>query len=287
MEKILKCGKAEAVVNTLGGELTSFKVDGKEYVWYADSAHWAGHAPLCFPFVSLLKDNKVRFDGVEYEIPLRHGIARRSEFELLECNDESASFLFTSSEATKQYYPYDFELIATHDITEDSFKTTYRVINKGDKAMHFCIGAHPGFCTHSSIEEWKLVFEKEENCTLYYTDKKSEFSYDYKYSRPLTTEFDLKYADYDVDALICPDLNSRKVKLVRKDDGSGMEFDFTGFDVLTLWSPPKKNSPFFALEPWKGLPALTDESGEFSDKPYCITLAPGEEYTIGYSLKAI
>ena len=49
MEKILKCGKAEAVVNTLGGELTSFKVDGKEYVWYADSAHWAGHAPIAFP----------------------------------------------------------------------------------------------------------------------------------------------------------------------------------------------------------------------------------------------
>ncbi len=284
MEKILKCGAAEAVVNTLGGEMTSYKIGDREYLWCGDAAHWSGHAPVCFPFVSALKDGKVKFDGAEYTMDKKHGIARKSEFELAALTDNSASFTFASSETTKKSYPYDFLLTVTHTITEEGFKTEYKVKNTDSKSIKFCIGGHPGFFTDGSIEDWKLEFEKDEGCTLYYTDEKSLFSEDYRIARRLTTDFDLCYSDFDVDAIIAKDVNSRRCRLVNKKTGEGILYDFTGFNVLVLWSPPKKNSPFIALEPWNGLPAYTDESGEFADKPYCITLPAGEEYTVGYGI---
>lgn len=287
MEKILKCGPAEGTVNTLGGELTSYKVNGKEYIWYGDAEYWNGHAPVLFPFVSALKDGKVIIDGKECHMEKKHGIARKSEFAPAYSDDSSASFVFASSPKTKELYPYDFELTVKHEIAEKGFKTTYSVKNTDSKPIQFCIGGHPGFCTGGSIEDWQLVFDKDEDCALYYTDEKSLYSEDYKIARRLTTVFDLKYDDFDVDALVAPGVKSRKVKLVRRDNGKGMEFDFTGFNVLVLWSPPKKKAPFVALEPWNGLPAYTDESGNFADKPYVITLPAGETYSVGYSLKII
>ena len=101
----------------------------------------------------------------------------------------------------------------------------------------------------------------------------------------------LKYGmhddDFDVDAIILKAPKSHKVKLVKKSDGTGMEFDYTGFENLTLWTPPKKQAPFFCLEPWNGLPAYTDESGNFEEKPGCISLEAGKEYSVSYSITVL
>ena len=65
MELILKKDGALAVVRSLGGELISYKKDGKEYVWTGDEKYWTGRAPALFPFVSALKDGKSEIDGKE------------------------------------------------------------------------------------------------------------------------------------------------------------------------------------------------------------------------------
>jgi galactose mutarotase-like enzyme len=154
--------------------------------------------------------------------------------------------------------------------------------------MQFCIGGHAGFCVDGSIEDYELKFEKAENLDLYYTDAESLFSEDYKINKRIESDtFALEYSDYDVDAIIAKDIKSQKVKLVKKSDGTGMEFDFTGFKVLTLWTPPKKQAPFMCLEPWNGLPAYTNESGNFEDKPYRIVLPADSEYSVGYKVSVI
>jgi galactose mutarotase-like enzyme len=288
MQKALKTGCAEGIVDTLGGELISYKNCGKEYIWTGEKEYWNGHAPVLFPFVSALKDWKVSFGGRSFSMTTKHGFARKSQFELAECTETKAVFMLASSDATKAQYPYDFLLTVTHVIGENGYKTTYAVKNTGTGEMQFCIGGHAGFCVDGSAEDYELKFEKAENLDLYYTDAQSLFSEDYKIKKRIESDtFAIDYDDYDVDAIIARDTKSQKVRLVKKSDGKGIEFDYTGFKVLTLWTPPKKKAPFFCLEPWNGLPAYTNESGNFEDKPYRIALPAGSEYSVGYKVTVI
>ena len=288
MQKALKTGCAEGIVDTLGGELISYKNCGKEYIWTGDKEYWSGHAPVLFPFVSALKDWKVSFGGRSFSMTTKHGFARKSQFELAECTNTKAVFTLASNDATKAQYPYDFLLTVTHEIAENGYKTTYAVKNTGKSEMQFCIGGHAGFCVDGSAEDYELKFEKPENLDLYYTDAESLFSEDYKIKKRIESDtFAIDYDDYDVDCIIARDTRSQKVRLVKKSDGKGIEFDYTGFKVLTLWTPPKKKAPFFCLEPWNGLPAFTNESGNFEDKPYRIVLPAGSEYSAGYKVSVI
>ena len=96
MQKTLQIGNAKGIVDTYGGELISYTNDGKEYIWTGDAAYWNGHAPVLFPFVSALKDWKIKFGGEEYSLTTKHGFARKSEFELIDCTDTKATFCLRS-----------------------------------------------------------------------------------------------------------------------------------------------------------------------------------------------
>ena len=80
MELELKRGGRTARVETLGGELVSYRDErGLEYIWGGDPAYWPGRNPLLFPIVGMLKEGKIRFDGREYAME-RHGFARPLPF---------------------------------------------------------------------------------------------------------------------------------------------------------------------------------------------------------------
>ncbi|MCL2519173.1 MAG: aldose 1-epimerase family protein [Oscillospiraceae bacterium] len=284
MQKILNYGKVYGIVDTMGGELISYKNDGKEYLWTGLSEYWASHTPVLFPTVGVCKDEKVIIEGGEYSLK-RHGFARKSEFILKEITDDTAVFELLYSDETLKQYPYKFSLTVTHKINESGFRTEYNVENLDDKEIMFAIGGHPGFLL-DSIENYKLIFETKENCKMYYTDSNSCMDENLLHAKKLenTDVFELVYSDYDTDAIVIKDLKSRKVKLVSKFSGSGIEFDYNGFDVLGIWTPPKKNAPFICLEPWNGMPAYANETGKFEDKPYIKKLNVGESYSVGYTV---
>ena len=285
MKKTINLGRAEAVVDTLGGELISYKLDGKEYVWCGDEKYWSGHAPMMFPFVSALKEQTVKYGGQPYSYAGKHGFARKSEFELVSAGDGEAVMKLVPNGDIKKAYPYDFEVLTKHTITECGYTTEYTVTNTDKEPIQFCIGGHPAFAVDGSIEDYELIFENEENSDLYYTDSLSLFAENYKIGKRIVgKKFGLCYDDYDIDCLIAKDLVSRKVTLAKKADGSGITLDFRGFPVLVIWTPPKKKAPFLCLEPCCGIAAYTDETGNFEDKPYRKVLLPGEKYTAAYSV---
>lgn len=285
MEYTLKTSHAEAVFSTHGGEMIAFRIDGKDILWTGDAEYWGGHAPLLFPFCSAIKETGVQFDGKTYKMG-KHGFIRKMEFEMTAKTETHIEFSFVANEETLSQYPYKFRVTTAYDISDDGFRTSYTVENLDEKRMPYCIGGHPGFCT-GNLEDWKLVFNKDEDAPLYYTSEKSLLSPDYKIARRLTKEFDLKYSDFDNDVFLAIEPNSDSVKLIRKDTGKGIEFDFSDFKVLGIWSAPGKNAPYVCLEPWNGLPAYEDESGNFEDKPYVVTLDKGSSDTVGFGVSVI
>ncbi len=297
MNTEIKTAKATAVGSTAGAELISYKKDGVEYVWQGLTEYWASHAPILFPNVGSTLNETVKFEGKEYPLK-KHGFARKQDWRLLESTDSSLTYELFDNAASHEVYPYKFRLLVKHTISDEGFETTYTVENIDDKPIWFCIGGHPGFACPinegEKFSDYQLVFEKTENEDVIYTT-----SYGGGYidaNLPKLPSFDklrnaniweLDYSDYDIDVLLMKKLASRKVKLVNKNTGKGVEFDFTGFNALGVWTPPKKEAPFVCLEPWNGLPAHLDETGNFEDKPYATKLEVGGTYSVGYKVKVI
>ena len=294
MNTEIKTARAEAIGSTIGGELISYKLDGKEYVWEGLPEYWASHAPVLFPTVGSTIDGSVKFEGKAYPLQ-KHGFARKQEFRLLESTADKLVYELYDNAASHEVYPYKFRLLITHKISDAGFSTEYTVENIDSKPIWFCIGGHPGFrCPMNegeSFSDYKLVFEKVENEDVIYTTNYGGGYIDS--SLPITdklkntNEWALDYADYDVDVLLTKKLKSRHVKLINKNTGKGIDFDFTGFNALGIWTPPHKQAPFVCLEPWNGLPAHLDESGNFEDKPYAIKLDAADSYSVGYKVKVI
>ena len=282
----LKKGNVTAAAASLGGELISYKKDGKEYVWTGDEKYWPGRAPALFPFVSSLVDGKTLIEGKECYIPTRHGFIRQSELTLIESSDTKVVFELRESAETLKNYPFKFSFKVTHEISEEGFSTTYTVKNCDERVMPFCIGGHPGFLLEDGMENYKLVFECEEDCDIGHVDEKSRYSDDFVIEKRLVgKEWILEYKDFDIDALFVKGVKSNKVSIVKKaTDEVLLTFDYEGFKELVLWTAPGKQSPYLCLEPWNGLPPVIGESGNFEDKPYITNLKPGEEYSVGYKV---
>lgn len=288
MNVTLKKNGIEATARTLGGELISYKKNGKEYVWTGDEKYWPGRAPALFPFVSSLVDGKTLIEGKECCIPTRHGFVRQSELTLIESSDTKVVFELRETAETLENYPFKFSFKITHEISDNGFSTTFTVKNLDNCDMPFCVGGHPGFLLPEGIEAYKLVFEEDENCDIGHCNEKSQYCDEFVIEKRLEgKEWELKYADFDIDALFVKGVKSNKVSIVNKETNDvHLTFDYTGFKELVLWTAPGKMSPYLCLEPWNGLPPVIGESGKFEDKPYITMLEPNEEYSVGYKVEA-
>lgn len=286
MEIQLRRGALMATAETLGGELVSLRGD-REYIWGGDPAYWTGRNPVLFPIVGSLKNETVRIDGRDYHMG-RHGFARRSEFTPVDQGADYVVLQLRESPETLAQYPCPFSLQVRHQLLDGGFSTTFTVENTGAASMPFCIGAHTAFrCPLEdgrSFQDYQLVFDEPEDAdSLLLTPEgilrngQTERFLSGGRTLPL---------DYDVfarlDTLIFQGLRSKGVTLADPQSGRGLHLSYEGFPMIAFWTKP--GAPFLCLEPWHGCAAFDDESGDFTDKPYCVTLAPGEIKTLTYQV---
>ena len=288
----LNSNEASGVVRTFGGELVSYKKDGIEYVWQGLPEYWSGQAPILFPVCCSPKDGKMAHNGVEYPM-VKHGLARKREFEPIYIARNKVVLEQRETEETLKMFPFCYSLKVEHEISDNGFSTTFTVKNLDKNEMTFCIGGHPGFSCplteeDGGFEDYSLYFDDASGCTVSLT-KDGYMNKELPKLDKLkgTNELPLKYSDFDNDAMIIEYLPKKSVKLISRVSGKGFRFSFDGFDALGIWTPIKKNAPFICLEPWNGLPADVDETTDAKSKKYSKTIAPDEEYTVGYSMEII
>lgn len=283
-EFTLKSGGMEASFQAVGGQLLSLKKDGKEVLWQGDPAYWKGRAPILFPMVGGLRDNKARIGGQEVSMP-RHGFARNMEMPGEVLSDREIRFVLEDNEETRGCYPYSFRLTLTYRLIpeEGALCNEIRVENTGDKPMPFAVGGHPAFFipmsgdAAGSFEDYDLVFPQPEDVPCVTIDAKTGLL-DFEHRAPVFSGQDrvpLKHEMFALDALIFDQLHSQSVSVLHRETGHGIRVDFPGFDYLGVWSAANQ-APFVALEPWTGCGTALDESDEFSEKRGMTLLAPGE-----------
>lgn len=267
-------------INDFGAELHSLKSkeNGKEYIWYGKPEIWHGQAPILFPVIGQLLNDRYFYAGKAYPMP-KHGLARKLTFEVKECSGNKAVFSLKSTAETLKIYPFEFELLAAFELEGKSLKNTITVINNDDKLMYFSLGAHPGF--NCSVGD-TIEFEKPEtvcteridstNCLI---DKKFPLLKD---ENKITVTKEI----FEPDALIISGLKSKKLRIKGKNE---IEFTFGDCPVLGIWAKP--GAPYVCLEPWYGINDSHDEKDDISKKREIRTLNSGETFSLIWSAEII
>lgn len=271
-------------VSSLGAEMQSLKTrDGRSWGWHGDPVFWGGRSPILFPIVGKAPDNKVLVDGRAYEMP-QHGIARRSEFRLVEADASSCLHELTSSEASKAVYPFDFRLTLRHAVDGLRLTLTASVTNSGTKPLPFGLGFHPAFA-------WPLpgAGGREHFVQLDNGGEPGLSRLDGGLRRPglLPSPFTkgklaLEHDHFEDDAMIFPESAGTGLRY-GAEGGPSLKFHFDNLPNLALWTKP--GAPFLCVEPWHGTAAEIGASAEIAARPYGVTLAPGASAQFGFSVE--
>ena len=238
-----------------GAELTSvfYKPTATEHLWQADPAVWGWHAPNLFPIVGGLLNDELHVNGQTYPMK-RHGFARQSLFVETESSDSHAIFTLRSSDETRAVYPYEFEFQIIYELVDASLSVTYRVVNEGDDAMYFSVGAHPAFNVPfgpgEAYSDYVLEFEQSEPLVTHQLSDAGLFSGETRPVPITNRQLTLTPNLFDRDALVFKNLKSRRVSLKHKAHDRAVTVSFPDFPYLGIWAKP--GAPFVCIEPWLG-----------------------------------
>ncbi len=284
-----------ASIDTMGAQLMSLRKGESEYLWQGDSNWWPRRAPILFPIVGVLKDNKA--ESAEGTISLaRHGLARLNQFEVVEQSTSSVTLQLKSTEETRKSYPYDFELKLIFSVAGDTLTQTYEVTNPANVVLPFTLGAHPAFnipipgVEATSLDQYHLSFTR--SWTSYGPSITDEGLCDYATPQRLIVDSDTLPLSWELidreKTITLEDVPDRRITLTANAEASsethGIQMDFEGFDYLGIWSAAP-GCPFVALEPWCGIADTVDTDGVFEHKPGIISLEPGQSIAKTLSIK--
>ncbi len=273
-------------INEKGAELNRLyhKKIKKEYLWSGDAQFWGRKAPILFPIVGKLKDNKMKCHGVEYQMS-QHGFARDLPFMTKSTDYDKAVLYCKSDEDTKKMFPFDWSLFCEYSIQENEIEVKSKVVNDSiHKPLFFSIGYHPAFKIpideNLNYFDYYLLFNGDEKAERWMIsdgliDERREIALD-------KSIIQLNDKTFYQDALVFKGLKSNEIQIRSDQSGHGITFSFKGFPYLGIWS--KSGASFVCIEPWHGIADSVHHHGDFLLKEGIMRLNPGEEFDCGYKV---
>lgn len=260
-----------------GAELTSIQYNGKEMLFQGvkvldgnGNIYWKRQAPILFPIVGQLKNSQTQIEGEKYEMS-QHGFARDMDFEEISKTENEHHYMLKDNEETLKKYPYKFELHIMYGVNGNTLTVTYKVKNIDDKTIYFGLGGHPAFNCDYSNGEYEIVFSENEDKIVFLKLKNGLIDTEKAQNILQDNKIWLKEDTFDNDAVIMKNIKSNKVVLQNHETNQKiLEFDFTGFPYLALWS--KKGAPFVCIEPWQNTADRIDSIQIYKNKENIIKL---------------
>ncbi len=271
-------------VSTLGAEMQSLKTaDGRDWLWNGDPAWWTGRSPILFPIVGKAPGDVLTINGKAYPMA-QHGIARRSDFVIVEQTATFCRHALVASQETRTVYPFDFNLTLEHRLDVRSLTVTATVENTGEIPLPFGIGFHPAFLWPLPGAEGKphaVILDNGaepgvvqlEGGLIGRTLPTSPFK---------AGRLDLSHDLFDNDALIFPEGAGTGLTFAAN-GGPKLHFTFENLPNIALWQKP--GAPFLCVEPWHGMAAHAGGTAELVERPYTVALAAGDEMRFGFTVE--
>ncbi len=288
MRQELKNHLLKVVIDSHGAELQSI-VDLRtehEFLYQGNTKYWARRSPVLFPIVGSVWNGLFRMDGQEFAMS-QHGFARDSEFEIIsDTPEDEAWFALDWNEQTYAQYPRKFRLEIGYKLYETRLSVMWRVKNVDDKPMDFHIGAHPAFNYPDFDPKAEVhgyfLFDKESVTTQLIKEKgcigdaEENVIVDSEDLLPITS------TTFDINTIILADQQVRRVSLLGPHKTPYLSVLFNA-PVVGMWSPSPE-APFVCIEPWWGRADRIGFEGDFSEREYVNTIAPGETFSASYMI---
>ena len=277
-----------ARISETGAELKSLcnLATGHEHIWHGDPAWWAGSAPVLFPVIGGLKGGEYVWEGKKYKLP-SHGFARVSEFTVTRTGEDCAELTLASSPLTREAYPFDFSLTVSFRLERSGIAVRYDVANTGGGRMCFSIGSHPAFIVPFAggvLENYYLLFEREESLERWFfkdgvieAGKTEEV---FENSRVIS----LSRTTFDKGIMIFKHPVSREIAIVNSRNSRAVRVITDGMPYAGIWSKPG-GAPFLCIEPWHGIPDMSDATGNLADKEGILALESRSSFSTGYRVE--
>lgn len=288
MGVIIETEHLKAEISEHGAELVSLKhkEHGIEYIWQADPKHWARHAPVLFPIVGALKNGTYRYQGKNYHMS-QHGFARDSLFTVVETTQSSVTFLLESSVATKEIYPFDFQLYVSYELSDVGVTVGYKVVAPNDNDLYFSIGGHPAF---------NVPLDGELGFSDYYLEptpmksriivplKEGQIDLDHRTLGQTNAPLALSHEMFANDALIFETKGTNSFSIKSEKSRHSVTLSYNNFPYVGIWSTYPVESSFVCIEPWYGIADTLEASGELTEKLGVQKLPAGESFNASYQI---
>jgi galactose mutarotase-like enzyme len=285
----LSNGIFSARVAETGAELRSLMDigSGREHIWRGDPAWWGGTAPVLFPVIGGLKNGAYSWEGRQYKMG-SHGFARNSDFAVVRASEDRAELALSSSEKTRQMYPFDFSLSVSFNLERAGIAVRYDVRNTGRGPMLFSIGSHPAFAVPfagGALENHYVLFEREENMERLYFSKEGLVDAERRGPGLEDTRLlSITRTMFDEGVMIFRGPLSREFTLRNAMNAHFITVATDGVPYLGIWSKPG-GAPFLCIEPWHGIPDATNATGNLAEKEGMVRLSQRETFTTGYRIE--
>ena len=273
-----------------GAELQSIRNAAAEYLWQGDPAYWGRRSPVLFPIVGSVWEKRYRVAGQEFELG-QHGFARDMDFVLVSQTENEVRYRLESSEETLAKYPYPFALEISYKLHGNKVDVIWDVTNPSDEQIYFQIGAHPAFnypdYSLEKAERGFLSFGKTDTLECIRIKEKGCVDAETKYPLELPADGLLPIAadTFDaIDTIMLEDSQIDQVAMYRADRTPWLKVTFDA-PVVGIWSPPGKVAPFICLEPWYGRCDRAGYEGDYREKDWMNSLAPGESFHSVYTIE--
>lgn len=264
----------------LSGQWTSLydKENEVEHLFAGSPHSYNRQAPLLFPIIGLLKDNKYIHHGQLYELG-RHGFLRDQSFDVLSQTKNEVVLWFTHNDQTYEVYPFEFGIELRISLKKNKVVTKTIITNLGKNPMYFNFGSHPGFNINHHEENKVILSGKKEMGEFILEDG---FVKDYKTIDQ--NEFNLK--DLNLEETVVYH-NIKKATIETPTHYLSMSLNPTS--TIALWSTQNSQTnsmeQMICVEPWWGMSDCTFHNQHLKDKKGIFKLLENESKKFEYTLE--
>lgn len=277
------------IIAQKGAELLSVidKADKTQYIWQADPEVWGRHAPVLFPIVGKLKENRYEYKGTKYHMN-QHGFARDLKFEVTLQEKDLVSFSLSSSEKTLDNYPFPFQLEISYTLTGYNLKIDYNIRNLSDtETMPFSIGAHPGFNLPldnlSTFDEYSLEILPDIPRKMIPVNEDVLLNLEEHYIEN-KNKFDVERDLFKNGVVILETPGKTQVNLRSNHSKKQITVSYENMPYLGLWSTYPLQGDFLCIEPWCGIADQMNTDFNFSTKIGINNLEAKKTFSRSYCL---
>jgi aldose 1-epimerase len=273
----------KVTVTTWGAQVKSVirKCDNVEHIWQADKAVWGYHAPILFPHAGKVVEGKIEAKGAIFESG-QHGFARTMEHDFVEQTEDTIVLELCANDETRARFPYEFRLVSTFTIENDTLHHTLTVENLDDEKLPFGIGYHPAFAIPFDDQhvatDYEFRFSEMESpvCLNCLPTGLVQDNHYFLGCNMTTIQIDENL--FAKDSHCMTNLKSSTLGVYEKGTGRGVVCNIEEFPYTLIWS--KKGMPkFVCIEPWQSLPSPEGGSIKWEEKPHAAILTPGEAWS--------